>query len=109
MNMLFWMFGLGAAAVVFPFLFHLIRRTPQGQTQFSSLMFLTASPPSLTRRSRLENWLLLLLRMAAIVLIAWAFTRPFFRGSDATMINQVAGRRVAILLDTSASMQRGNL
>ena len=109
MSVMAWLFGLGALAIAFPFLFHLIRRTPQGQTEFSSLMFLKPSPPTLTRRSRLENLLLLLMRCAAIGLIAFAFMRPFFRGSDTIAEFDVANRRVAILLDTSASMRRGEL
>ena len=109
MSVLAWLFGLGALAVAFPFLFHLIRRTPKGQTEFSSLMFLKPTPPTLTRRSRLENILLLLMRAAAIALIAFAFMRPFFRGSDSLSEFQVANRRVAILVDTSASMQRSGL
>ncbi len=109
MSALFWLFGLGTLAIAFPLLFHLIRRTPKGQTQFSSLIFLKPSPPSLTRRSRLENLLLLLLRMAVVVLVALAFMRPFLRGADYLSLDEVASRRVAILLDTSASMQRGEL
>ena len=109
MSVMFWLFGLGAAAAAFPFLFHLIRRTPKGQTQFSSLMFLKSTPPNLTRRSRLENYLLLLMRMAVIGLVALAFTRPFFRGTDNLSLDNVSNQRVVILLDTSASMQRGNL
>ena len=109
MSVMAWLFGLGALTIAFPFLFHLIRRTPKGQTEFSSLMFLQPSPPRLTRRSRLENLLLLLIRCAAIGLIAFAFMRPFFRGADTIGEAEVANRRVAILLDTSASMRRGDL
>ena len=109
MSVLFWLFGLGGLAVAFPFLFHLIRRTPKGQTQFSSLMFLKPTPPTLTRRSRLENLLLLLLRMAVLALVALAFMRPFLRGTDSLSMDQVSSRRIAVLLDTSASMQRGDL
>ena len=109
MSALAWLFGLGAATIALPILFHLIRRTPQGQQQFSSLMFLRPSPPTLTRRSRLENLLLLLLRAAAIALIAFAFMRPFFRSTVEQSFTQVANRRVAILVDTSASMKRDGL
>ena len=52
----------GMLAVSLPIVFHLIRRTPQGRQVFSSLMFLSPSPPRLTRRSRLDNILLLILR-----------------------------------------------
>jgi hypothetical protein len=109
MSVLFWLFGLGAVGAAFPFLFHLIRRTPKGQTQFSSLMFLKPSPPTLTRRSRLENLLLLTLRMAVVLLVAFAFMRPFLRGANYLSFDNVANRRIAILLDVSASMQRGDL
>lgn len=109
MSALAWLFGFGALTVAFPFLFHLIRRTPRGQTEFSSLMFLKPTPPTLTRRSRLENILLLLMRAAAICLIAFAFMRPFFRGADTLSEVNVANRRIAILLDTSASMRRTGL
>ncbi len=109
MSFLAWAFGLGALAVGFPLLFHLIRRTPRGQQPFSSLMFLTPSPPRLTRRSRLDQWLLLLLRIAAIALLALAFMRPFFRQTAVFDLTTAPGRRVAIVLDISASMRRGDL
>jgi hypothetical protein len=108
MSFLFWAFLGGTAAVAFPFLFHLIRRTPKGRQDFSATMFLSPSPPRLTRRSRLDHLLLLLLRAAAIVLIALAFMRPFWRSADETLA-EPPGRRVALLIDTSASMKRGDL
>lgn len=106
MSLLAPLYFLGVAAVSLPILFHLIRRTPRGRQQFSSLMFLTPSPPRLTRRSRIENWLLLLLRAAALILLALAFARPFLRQVANLSLDGVRGRRVAVLLDTSASMQR---
>ena len=109
MNWLFGMFLIGSAAVVFPFVFHLIRQTPKGQQEFSSLMFLNPTPPRLTRRSRLDDILLLILRGLVIVLLAIAFTRPFWRAAADLSMSGVRGRRVAILLDTSASMRRGDL
>jgi len=109
MSALFWIFLAGSAAVTFPLVFHLIRRTPRGRRQFSSLMFLRPSPPRLTRRSRLDNLLLLLLRALAIVLLAFAFTRPFWRTAADISIFDAPARRVAILVDTSGSMRRGDL
>jgi hypothetical protein len=98
----------GLLAIGLPILFHLIRRTPQGKQLFSSLMFLEVSPPSLTRRSRLSNILLLILRGLALVALALAFCRPFFNtGAQAEPGGK--GKRVAILVDTSASMRRAGL
>lgn len=99
----------GLAALTLPLLLHLIRRTPRGRQAFSSLMFLAPSPPRLTRRSRIDHWLLLLLRLAALALLALAFARPFLRESALLPLGDTAGRRVALLLDTSASMRRGDL
>ncbi len=109
MSFLAWAFGLGALAVAFPLIFHLIRRTPKGRQEFSSLMFLRPSPPRLTRRSRLDNILLLLLRAAIIALLAFAFMRPFFREQVNLISADIPARRIAILLDTSASMRSGDL
>src|SRR3954447_2175773 len=99
----------GAIAIALPIIFHLIRRTPQNRQQFSSLMFLTPSPPRLSRRSRLTNILLLILRAAVLCLLAFAFARPFFYRKADLNINQSPGRRIALLVDTSASMRRGDL
>src|SRR6478609_5472170 len=99
----------GLAALSLPLIFHLVRRTPRGRQEFSSLMFLLPSPPRLTRRSRLDQIILLLLRLAALALLAFAFARPFLRESATLPFDALPGRRLAILLDTSASMRRGDL
>ena len=100
---------LGALAIAGPIVFHLIRRTPRGQVPFSSLMFLTATPPRLTRRSRLDNIWLLLLRVSALALLALAFARPFLREAASLSFGDPERRRVVLLVDTSASMRRGDL
>jgi hypothetical protein len=103
------LFLLGALAVGLPILFHLIRQTSRERQRFSSLMFLRPSPPRLTRRSRLEDLLLLLLRGAILVLLAAAFARPFFN-QPLPIVPQVAPREQTVLLvDTSASMRRDGL
>lgn len=105
MGLLTPLYALAALAIAAPILFHLIRRRPTGRIVFSSLMFLSSSPPRLTQRSRLDHWLLLLLRAAAIGMIALAFSRPYFRQQE--MVQQVfPDRQIVLLIDTSASMQR---
>lgn len=109
MSFLAPLFLFGAFAIAAPVLFHLIRRSPQGRMPFSSLMFLSPSPPRLTRRSKLDHLLLLLLRAAAFGLLVFAFARPFLR--EAAALDRGAGdrQRVLLLVDTSASMRRGDL
>src|SRR5580765_77963 len=109
MSLLAPLYIAGAIAIALPIIFHLIRRTPQNRQTFSSLMFLAPSPPRLTRRSRLTNILLLILRAAVLCLLALAFARPFFYRHSDLNVNPTNGRRVAILVDTSASMKRGDL
>ncbi|GEM_PF-204782 len=109
MSVLAWLFGLGILSIAFPLFFHLIRRRPQGEMTFSSLMFLRSTPPRVSRKSRLENLLLLLLRCLAIALIAAAFMRPYFSDSGTLSVNDIAARRIVILVDRSASMQRSGL
>ncbi len=109
MNFLAPFFLVGAAAIAGPVIFHLIRRTTRQRTAFSSLMFLQPSPPRITKRSTLEHWLLLLLRCIALALLALGFSRPFLK--DTAIIDPPASapKRIAILVDTSASLRRAGL
>jgi hypothetical protein len=108
-NFLAPLFLAGAAAIALPLLFHLIRRSSREKVVFSSLMFLDPSPPRITKRSRLEHILLLLLRCAVVCLLAFAFARPFLQKPMAAVASPDQRARVAILVDASASMRRENL
>ncbi|HUG93236.1 MAG TPA: BatA domain-containing protein [Planctomycetaceae bacterium] len=109
MSLLTPLYLLGLAAVGLPVLFHLIRRQPRGRKVFSTVMFLEPSPPRVTRRSRLENWPLLLLRAAAVCLLVLAFARPYLREILGIEQSGEAGEAIVILVDTSASMRRDGL
>ncbi len=109
MSFLTPLYLLGILAVAAPIVFHLIRRTPKGEVPFSSLIFLAPSPPRLTRRSRLDHLLLLLLRASALCLLAFAFARPFLRQEAQWNLGEETQRRTAVLIDTSASLKRGDL
>src|SRR5690606_25397432 len=81
----------------------------RNRREFSSTMFLEPSPPKITRRSRIEHWLLLLLRGLAVCLLALAFARPFFRHSEQQPLGSGEGQALVVLVDSSASMQREGL
>ena len=108
MSFLAPLFLIGALAVAAPILFHLIRRTSREKIPFSSLMFLQPTPPRVTKKSRLENILLLLLRCSVLVLLALAFGRPFLKNPLSATTSGVVTRTV-VLVDTSASMRREDL
>lgn len=108
MSLLAPLYVLGALAVALPVIFHLIRRQVKRRTPISTMMFLPTTEPKLSRQSRLENWPLLALRALALALLALAFSRPFLR-SESTTQSDVTTRRVVVMVDTSASMRRGDL
>jgi hypothetical protein len=108
MSFLFPLYLLGAAAIALPILLHLRRRPPKDHVEFSSLMFLEKTPERLTRRTRIDRWLLLALRCLALIILALMFGRPFLR-SAAIVPETGAGERIVVLIDASASMRRGDL
>jgi len=109
MNFLAPFFLLGGLALAAPVIFHLIRHTTRERLLFSSVMFLPAARPRLTRRSRLEHLLLLLLRCLALGLLALGFARPYLRKTSAAADGGVEIRRLVVLVDASASMRRSGL
>lgn len=108
MSLLAPLYALGAVAIALPVIFHLIRRHVRQRTPISTTMFLPETQPRLRKRSRIENLPLLLLRSLAILLLSLAFSRPFLR-STSTQTSEGGTRRFVVLVDTSASMRRGDL
>ena len=98
--------GLGALAI--PVLIHLIQRERKRVVEFPSLMFLRRIPYQSVRRRRVRDWLLLVMRLAALALIVLAFARPFFRRSELAAAAQNGAREAIILVDTSYSMEYGD-
>ena len=108
MSLLYPLFLAGIAAVALPILLHMIRRHTRERVTFSSLMFLRPTLPRFRSRSRLEHVLLLVVRCSVLCLLAFAFARPFLRQPAAARPAE-AGKRVVLLIDTSASMRRAGL
>lgn len=96
----------GALAAAGPFILHMLRRAPTTQMSFSIVRFLKPSRPKMTKRSKIEHWPLMLLRMLALVLIGLAFARPFLREVIPSDVEGEGGDAVTILIDRSASMRR---
>ncbi|MCA9049982.1 MAG: BatA domain-containing protein [Planctomycetaceae bacterium] len=99
----------GIAAAVGPFALHMLRRAPTQQMPFSLVRFLKVSRPKLTRRSTLEHWPLMLLRILALLLIGLAFARPFLRTVTSQDRPDAELQSVTILIDKSASMRRDGI
>jgi hypothetical protein len=108
MSFLYPLLLAGIAAIGLPILLHMIRRHTREHVTFSSLMFLRTTLPRFRHRSRIEHWLLLFVRCLIICLLAIAFARPFLRQPPAATPSQ-PGKRIVVLMDTSASMRRAGL
>ena len=98
------LFLAGLAAIALPVLLHLRRNRPQQTVAFSSLMFLEASPPTVRRRARLQDVLLLILRCIALALLVLAFARPFFPAENPATPAADGAVLNYLLIDASASM-----
>ena len=71
----------GAALVAVPLVLHLIMRRKPVKREFPALRFLRQKAVANRRRLRLSHVFLLLLRMAALSLLALALARPVLRGA----------------------------
>jgi len=102
-------FLAGLAAIGVPVMVHMIQKERKEVLRFPSLMFLSRIPYQAVRRQKVRHWFLLVLRCLAIILLAIAFSRPFFlkKGGLAGTAMKM-GRDVVILLDRSYSMEYGS-
>src|SRR5687767_9524478 len=98
----------GLAALAIPVLIHLIQRERKRVVEFPSLMFLRKIPYQSVRRRRIRDWMLLMMRLAALALIVMAFARPFFKRDSLAAATQQGAREAVILVDTSYSMGYGD-
>ena len=98
MSFLFPAFLIGGAAIAIPIVLHLLRRDVAPEVPFSAVHMLQRSPIERSRRRRLRDLLLLLARVAALLLLATAFARPYRAGAAPP------ARVVIVAVDRSFSM-----
>jgi hypothetical protein len=90
--------ALGAAVAV-PIILHLFQRHQGPRVIFPALRYLRRAEKESARKIKLRQLLLMLLRAAAIVLLALAAARPFARGAG----SEHQPTAVVIVLDNSLS------
>lgn len=101
-------FLIGLLAVAAPIAAHLRRMSVQKRVAFSAVEFLDPKPPRTARR-RWEDIALLLARIAVLAFFCVAFARPYFRSTSPEAPAGELPARITVLVDTSASMRRGDL
>jgi len=102
------LFLAALAAIAVPVILHLIQREKREAIPFPSLMFLSRIPHKSTRRRRLRDLPLLLLRVLALILLAAAFARPLLRHRGGAGALGSPAREIVLLLDRSYSMTFGD-
>ncbi|MHC4777082.1 MAG: BatA domain-containing protein [Planctomycetota bacterium] len=102
-------FMAGAAGATVPLIIHLLVRRRYRRVPWAAMDLLLKAFKRTNRRLRLENWIVLFLRMLAIVLIAVALARPVLHSAGIVSKIGETNRSVFLLLDDSYSMgyQRG--
>jgi len=96
------LFLLGALAAGVPLVLHLVYRRRAQTLPFPSLKFLRTTTRRTAHRRRLQELLLLAIRMALVTLLALALARPFLRAPSAA--SGSSSTSVALVLDDSYSM-----
>ncbi len=94
------LFLAGALAAAVPILLHLFHRKTDVVIDFPAVQLLTKAPAQQHRRRRFREILLLVLRVAALILLAVSFARPYFAG----MMAPASMPLTVIAVDTSMSM-----
>ena len=100
-----WFIGAGILAAGLPVWLHLLRKYRTTPLPFSSLMFFDRRPQSSVKHRRLRYLLLMSLRIALLVLLAFAFARPYLSRAGSVF----GGRRLLVIaVDRSFSMRTGD-
>jgi hypothetical protein len=92
-------FLVGLAAAAIPIVLHLLKRETAVRRAFAAVFLIKRTPVEQAARRRLREWLLLALRVTALVLLALAFARPYLADTTAQF-----GGVTVVALDRSFSM-----
>jgi hypothetical protein len=95
---------LGLGAVVAPVLIHLFARHRARTLKFPTLRFVRAAAVTPTRRRRITDPWLMLLRVCIVALAAAALAQPHVPSRDTTPASARRSIARAVIVDTSASM-----
>ena len=106
--------ALGAAAIAVPILIHLFSRMRRTPEPWGAMRFLMQAYRKRRKRIRLEQWLLLLVRCAILLVLGLALAGPLLGGCAGRLTSGLdagTGRTLVIVLDdalsTRAAQARG--
>lgn len=93
----------GLLTIVLPILAHLLSKRRYDVVQWGAMQFLQLGHKT-RRRIRLQDLLLLILRMLALVCLVLALAQPFGRGAMFAPLSETVHRDVVFIIDGSGSM-----
>lgn len=94
---------LALPLIFVPIAIHLYRGRQRDVILWGAMQFLAAAVTKGRRMERLEEWLLMLLRLAAVAALVFALAQPMVRSS---WLGDPTDRQVILVLDNSLSMSR---
>ncbi|MDA3924219.1 MAG: BatA domain-containing protein [Kiritimatiellae bacterium] len=97
-------FAFAFLALTIPLILHFIQSSRTEKMPFSTLRFLKMAQKRSSRRVKMENFLLMLLRFLLLVLLVLAFMMPIVRTKKFGNVLSRTARDVAIVIDGSYSM-----
>ena len=89
-----------------PVVIHLLHRQRTTPIRWGAMRFLLESPMRSRRRRRVDQWLLLAVRVAALLLLAWVLARPAITSGISASLGSDAPTDIAFVVDHSLSMTR---
>ncbi|MCX5670464.1 MAG: BatA domain-containing protein [Planctomycetota bacterium] len=93
----------GAVAATIPVVIHMIHLARAPEVPFPTLRFLKSAAEKTARRRRIENILLMILRMLLFGLLAFALSRPFLQ-RQFSLFDEQKNSAAVVILDNSYSM-----
>jgi hypothetical protein len=105
MNFLFPTFLIGLTAIAIPIIIHLFNFRKYKKVYFTNVQFLKELKQESDSKSKLKEWLILLMRILAISCLVFAFAQPFIPGKTKAIQGEKA---ISIYIDNSFSMESTN-
>ncbi|MEM9208618.1 MAG: BatA and WFA domain-containing protein [Pseudomonadota bacterium] len=109
MSLLAPLFLLGGLAIALPIWLHRLKTQSSTRQPFSSAMLLETTEEQVHVQKQLKYWLLLAFRMAVLLLLAFAFAKPFIERPPTEALSDTGTGSTLVVLDASASMGRSGV
>src|SRR4051812_37901798 len=98
--------GLAAAMAALPILVHLLHRQKVTPISWGAMQFLLETPLKVRRRRKVDNWLLMLVRIAILASLTLLLARPVIKLKE---VRASTPMDVVVIIDHSLTMAaRGN-